>query len=154
MPDAGFREGETWKTGSAGKRERMAVYVEWLLTPQDERKPSTKKDLAVLLDVTTATLRNYTQDPWLQKELTTRARATAKVERLPDILASLYDQAIDRENPRSVAAAKTYMDFLRQAEEARELENLEDMSNDDLLKVVNELLSRQVAAETEGNGNG
>lgn len=147
--EKGFAPGESWKTGSAAKRERMAVYVDWLLTPELERTPPTKQALADLLGVSLSTLRNYQSDRWLQTELAERARGEARIERLPAILASLYDQAIDRQNPRSVAAAKAYMDFLKDTEEVRTLENLEELSNDDLMKVMNELLARQAAGQDE-----
>lgn len=138
-----YAGGESWKSGSEGKRERMAVYLDWLLAPKGERTPSTKKGLAEVLGVSTATLRNYTQDPWLQKNLSTRVRATARVELLPDVLASLYDQAVDRLNPRSVAAAGKYLDYLRQAEELGDDGiNLEDMSEDDLNKVIAALMNK------------
>jgi len=148
MPNPGYKKGESWKSGSAGKRERMVVYVDWLLTPLDEQKPSTKTELAALLGVSTNTLRNYAQDAWLQREVAERARAEAKIERLPAILASLYSQALDETNPRSVSAARTYIEFLKNTEDVRELESLEDMSNDDLVNVVNELLARQAKATT------
>lgn len=144
-----MREGESFKTGSSEKRERMAVYIDWLLTPANEREPTTKKGLAELLGVTPETLRRYHSDPWLQRELADRARKEARVDRLPDILQSMYDQAINRENTRSVAAAKVYLDFLNQTEEARTIENLEELSNDDLMKVMNELLARQAKGDTD-----
>lgn len=149
MPDSGlaFATGESWKSGSAGKRERMATYVDWLLTPESERTPKTKKDLADLLGITPATLRNYTQDAWLQKEIGNRAKATAKIERLPEILDSLFNQAVDEQNPRSVAAAGKYLDYLTKTEEVRETADLTEMSDEDLVKLLSEILQRTASAE-------
>lgn len=136
-------EGTSWKTGSEGKRQRMAIYVEWLLTPRGERQPSTKKELAEKLGVTPTTLRNYQKDRWLQAEMAKKARGEARIDRLPDVLSSLYDQAVDRENPRSVQAAKAYLKWLEETEAARVEEDLEDMSDEDLATLTQELLKRQ-----------
>lgn len=128
---------------SQAKRERMAVYLDWLLTPEGERTPSTKTALAELLGVSMSTLRNYTNDPWLQRQLVERTRAVARVERLPEILQALYVQATDPDNPRSVAAARTYLEFLRQTETVRETVDLSEMDQDDLIVYLQALLARQ-----------
>lgn len=116
-PEQGTEETEagqawSWKTGSHEKRARMEKYLEWLLTPKAERDPSTKRELAERLEVTPQTLRNYQRDPWLQRELIQRGRAIARVERAQDVLDTLYDIAVDRENPRAVQAAKTWLQWV------------------------------------------
>lgn len=141
MPDAGYAEGESWKTGSEGKKERMAVYLDWLLTPESERTPKTKTALAELLGVSTATLRNYSQDSWLQSNLSERSRSTARVERLPSILESLYRQAVDPDNPRSVQASKVYLDYLAKTEAITQATDFSNMSDAELKEKILQALS-------------
>lgn len=136
-------EGESYKTGSQAKREAMARYAEWLLTPAEDREPSTKQALADELGVSTQTLRNYHKEAWLQREVTSRAKALARIDRLPDILATLYEQATDSENPRSVAAAKTYLDWLKETSQVREGElDVADLTDDDLIQVALAVLNQ------------
>jgi hypothetical protein len=85
-----WREGESFITGSEAKRENMADYLEWLLTPAAERQPATKTALAEAMGVSLQTLRNYTKEPVFQRELAERARAIARVDRVPQIMENLY----------------------------------------------------------------
>lgn len=133
----------SWKTGSPEKRERMAAYLEWLLTPAGERKIKTKKKLAESLGITPATLRNYASESGFQREMAQRARETARVDQLPDVLAALYEQATDTQNPRSVSAAKEWLNYLRAAEAASEPEiDFESLSQDELNQVIAQLLRK------------
>ena len=103
---------ESWKTGYSEPQKRRETYLEWLLTPEAERVPRTKVAVAESLGVSTETLRNYQRDPWFQREYALRGRALLRVERAGTILDSLYDQAKDPENPRSVQAAKVLLDWM------------------------------------------
>lgn len=100
------------KQSPEAKRARMEVYVEWLLTPRSSRDPSTKKELARQLEVSVQTLRSYDRDRWLQDEYMRRARAVFKADRMQEVLDSLYYQATDRENPRSVTAASKLLQWV------------------------------------------
>lgn len=84
------KEGESWKTGSQDKLDRMDEYLEWLLTPKDYREPPSKAKLAESLGITQQTLRNYDKDPHFQRRLMEDARTAAKVHKLPDLLEALY----------------------------------------------------------------
>ena len=103
-------KGESWKTGSAAKDERMDAYLEWELTPPDERDPETKTELAEVLDCTIQTLRNYRVDPSFQRRYASRASSVNRIVSLPDVMAALLHQAKDTSNPRSVQAAKVWLD--------------------------------------------
>lgn len=137
-----FKEGESWKTGSSQKREGVAAYLEWLLTPEAERTPSSKRQLAEHLGVTTQTLRNWAKDVWLQRELANRGRTLFRVERAADVLESLFNQARDEDNPRSVQAAKVLLDYVDRGTESGPAEDLQEMSDEDLAQVALEILQR------------
>lgn len=142
---------ESWKTGSQEKRDRMAVYVEWLLTPASEREPKTKQALADEMGITVQTLHNYTKDAFVQRELGDKARAVARVDKLPKVIESLYDQASDPENPRSVQASKVLIDWMSKTEAAREAPlDLQNLSEEDLVKLALEMLERANQKEREG----
>lgn len=130
-----------WKTGSPDKRERLQAYAEWLLTPVEERVPSTKAELAELLGVSTQTLRNYSKDPWLQREVVEQGRGLNKVERVQDILDSLYRQATDPEKP-SVTAARTFLDWVGRQTELQAAVDYESLTDTDIAAVALDILRR------------
>lgn len=147
-------EGESYLTGSKAKRERMAVYVDWLLTPPNERDPSTKTALAELLGVSPQTLRNYEREPFVQREMAERARAGFKMLRLPDVIHHLSEIALGKqgrypgkESPSAaVSAAKTLLEWADKTSDLREDKiNLEDLTEQELVSVALEILQAQNA---------
>lgn len=120
----------------------MEQYLEWLLTPEEERKPRTKGGLADSLGVTPQTLRSYAKDPWLQRELVQRGRALNRVERAQSVLESLYVQATDKDNPRSVAAAKVWLDWVNKQLEPSLETDMTDMSEDELMEMLHTMITK------------
>ena len=124
---------ESWKTGYSAAQKRREEYLEWLLTPEAERVPSTKVKLAEQLGISTETLRNYQSDPWFQREYALRGRSLLRVERAGTILDSLYTQAKDPDNPRSVQAAKVLLDWMSKSLDATVTEgDIVDLSDEEL----------------------
>jgi len=148
------REGESWKTGSSARREKLSLYAEWLLLPEASREPRTKAELAEELDVSRTTLWNYEQDAWLQSELLRRQRATIQVGKLGDVMDSLIKQATNPENPRSVQAAKVILEFVSSGEEQRTAEDLSSMTDEAVLQAAAVIAkaNREAAAPSEENG--
>lgn len=137
------REGESWQTGSDDKRERMQAFIEWLLTPSDSRSPNSRAKLAEAMGVVPQTLRNYQKDPWFQRELMRQGRESARVEKLPEILENLYQQAIDPLNPRSVQAAKVFIDHVEKVVPSEaDSADIESMSEEELGKLVVALVEK------------
>lgn len=122
------------------RQANMEEYVEWLLVPSEARVPSTKRAFADEMGVTTQTLRNYARDPWVQSEMSKRARAINKVERAPDVVDALYDIATDPEQTPSarVSAAKGFLDWTDKTVAELTKGDLLDMSFDDLHKMIDE----------------
>lgn len=150
-----FQEGESFKTGSQRKAERLAAYVDWLLTPPDERTLKTKTEFARYWGVTLETLRKDTQEPFVQRELASRARAVARVDRLPAVLDNLYrlatgggpdpgGGAVGAATPPAaqVAAARTLLDWMERTANIREQDvNVRDLSNTELMELALRLLN-------------
>ena len=132
--------GESFKTGSEATAQRKEDYVEWLLTPREERIPSTKKEFADVIGVSVQTLRNYARDPKVQQTLIQRGRAINKVERASDVLDSLYKMAMGSTPggtpAAAVSAAKVWLDWTEQQVSEGSSEELEDMSREELLALV------------------
>ena len=97
------------------KAARQAAYIAWLVLPKGQRVPSTKKAVAELLGVTTATLLNYEKEPAFRDEVQRRLGAAFRVDRLADVFEALYVTATSVENPRSVAAARTLIEWSEKA---------------------------------------
>jgi len=132
----------SWKSGFPEAEKRRETYLEWLLTPEAERSPSTKRKLAEVLGVSTQTLRNYAQDPLFQKALIQRGRTLYRVERAHDILNTLYEQAIDPDNPRSVAAAKAILEYISKAADPDHESDIHQMTDEALAKHFDALQAR------------
>jgi hypothetical protein len=142
------KPGESFKTGSQDKRDRMSRYVEWMLTPPESREPKTKTALAEELGVTPQTLHNYGKDAFVQRELGERSRAVARVDKLPAVIEALYAVASDPDNSRSVPAAKTLLEWMNKTEAVREAPlDVQDLSEQDLVTMALEMLAR---AQTKG----
>lgn len=134
-----WAEGESWKTGSSKRDERIEAYIEWILTPASERVPETKQDLADLLGCTTQTLRNYARDPYVQRELTQRGRSINKVERAGDVLDSLFRQATDPDKP-SVQAAKVWLDYVSKTAQEVDGRPLSEWTDEELASAAMKLI--------------
>lgn len=128
---------------SDARRERLEAYLEWLLTPKRERKPTSKAKYADEAGVTTQTLRNYSRDPWLQAEYAKRSRAENKVERSGDVVDRLYQLATDESGAVSaqaqVSAAKAFLEHTDKALQDLSVADLEDMSLDQLREALDDL---------------
>lgn len=133
-------EGTSWKTGSLSTRERQEVYVEWLVTPKAERVPKTKKQLAEDLGVTPQTLRNYDRDPRVQREVTKRGRAIAKVAKALDVVEALYQRALHAESEAAAnTAAKVFLDWTEK-HVSEGGTPVEEMTDEELTQKLKEVL--------------
>ena len=147
-----FAPGESFKTGSDRKRERLDAYVDWLLTPESERQPKTKKAFAELWGIGDQTLRNDLREPFVQRELAARARANARVDRLPAILENLYKMAAGLGEGDSgaatpanaqVAAARVLLDWMAKTESVRESDvDIQALSEEELMSVALQIFKR------------
>jgi hypothetical protein len=143
VKDWPFREGESWKTGSSLKKERMEAYIEWLITPRAERDPKQKQELAEQLGVTPATLRGYDKEPYVQREVLRRGRGLAKVNRAADVLDALYRRATDPESGSAGnSAAKIWLDWVDRATSQSDEVDLEDMDDEQLVEYMQRLLDQ------------
>jgi len=106
-----FRKGESWKTGSQDKVDRMKAYLDWILTPAADRMPSTKKEFAESIGVTVQTLWNYEKETFFQKEIDKQSRGLFKASRMPDVIDTLFRIATDDSSKNAVSAARLLMDW-------------------------------------------
>lgn len=92
----------------AMKSDELEFFIEWLAIPASERPPelSSQKKVADHLDVSEQSLRNWKRDPRVQSKVSQIRTSRLQVEDLPNVYATLYLQATDPQNPRSVAASK------------------------------------------------
>ena len=136
--DAASIAREADKTNRDGALVRMDVLVDWLVTPAKLRQPTTKKELATLLGVSTETLRKYESDPWVRKEFLKRSRSAFTVTRAADVIEALYARATNALDPQGVAAARTLMQFFEAQDQdtGSEHVDLSAMSNDDLVELA------------------
>lgn len=135
-------QGWSWKTGSPEKRRRVARFIEWCVTPEALRDPASKQGLADELGVHINTLRNYQRDPGFAKAVTDLTRARARFDRLPAVLDSLYEQARNPDNPRSVSASRLLIDFAMQEDKEEGGLDASKMGQEELVKMALELLHK------------
>lgn len=136
-------QGWSWKTGSPEKKARMERFIDWCLTPPALRNPSSKAKLAEELGVSEQTLRNYQREPEFQRQVSERARMLVRVDRLVAVLESLYEQAANPDNPRSVAAARLLLDFAEKATEGEsKTVDVKSLTDEELVEVALQMLHR------------
>lgn len=132
-------DGTSWKTGSLSTRQRQEIYIEWLVAPKAERTPRTKKELAEELGVTPQTLRNYSKDPRVQREVMKRGRGIARSERALDVVNRLYERALEAESEAAAnTAAKLFLEWTERQLEAG-VDSIEDMSDEELVEKLVEI---------------
>lgn len=119
--------------------ERRAAYLEWLLTPESERRPSTKGELAAELGISAQALRGYAKEAAFQYEYQKRLRELNRVERVPTILAGLYARA-QGEGAVANQAAKVLLDWMSRDELGPPPVDLTQISDEDLVEMGRRLL--------------
>lgn len=130
-----YAEGESYKTGSSLKQQRMEAYLEWSLTPEGARTPSTKTKFAESIDVTLQTLANYDKDKWFQREFTKRGRGLFSVQRASKVVDTLFTIATDKEHKNAVTAARLLLDWAARGEVEADFK-ASNLSDEALLEIV------------------
>lgn len=119
--------------------ERKAAYLEWLLTPESERSPRLKGELAAQLGVSLQQLRNYVKDATFQFEYQKRLRELNRVDRAPTILAGLYARA-QGEGAAANQAAKILLDWMAREDTSAPPVDLAKVSDEELVDMGRRLL--------------
>lgn len=130
-----YAPGESYKTGSSLKRERMEAFMEWLLTPEGARKPRTKTRFAESIDVTLQTLANYEKDRWFQREYGKRSRGLFTVVRASKVVDNLFTIATDKEHKNAVTAARLLLEWASKGE-VEASADASTLTDDELLQIV------------------
>ena len=115
------------------KRARMEEYLEWLLTPDDERDPPLKTQMAARLGVSLQTLHNYDSDRWLQDEYMRRARGHFKVAKFGRVLDTLYQIATNPSHKSSVTAANAILRWVSENIETEKPVDLSEYSEEEIM---------------------
>lgn len=123
---------------------RKQKLLEWLCTVKPDRKPKLIGELADHLGVTKRVLDKWKgEDKEFQEEWEKRyRRGIGSPERKQQILETLFQTATDQDDPKHVAAAAKYLDYVDDAKPSRmevtvskEVSNLTDDQLEDLIVV-------------------
>lgn len=134
------------QTHKSKNREQAIIYRDWLLTPKELRTPRTQRELAEQLGVSDDTLRNWRKEPQFQRDMQRAAREAIRVEKLTDVIDTLYKQATDQDNPRSVAASKLLLDFAQDAAGEPAPIDFSEMSDDQVAQLATAVLKQMMDA--------
>jgi transcriptional regulator with XRE-family HTH domain len=86
--------------------------IEWLCTAKRDRDPQTQEQLARRLRISTATITNWKKDIEFNKAWEAHYLATVgSPERKQALMDTLFRTGSDADDPRHVAAARTYLDI-------------------------------------------
>jgi hypothetical protein len=131
-----YKVGESWKTGSSDKLDRMKAFLDWTLADPAEREPATKTEFAASVGVSLQTLHNYEKEPWFQRQVDRQSRGLFKATRMPDVISTLFRIATDEGHKNAVAAARTLLEWQSRIVESEDTdfsglttEQLEEMLN-------------------------
>lgn len=133
-----FDKGESWKTGSSLRRQRMELFLQWYLTPASERHPQGRQEFAEHIGVGLSTLWRYEQDRWFQDELVSRRRGLFKVIDIEAVLKNLVTIASDPQNKQAVSAARTLLEWADKAGPVEQGINLTELSIEELYELAQE----------------
>lgn len=133
-----FADGESWKTGSSLRRQRMEMYLDWFLTPASSRHPQSKVGFAESIGVAESTLWRYERDRWFQDELVNRRRGLFKVVDVQKIIENLVTIASDPDNKQAVSAARTLLEWSEKVGPQEQGLNLAELSIQELMELAQE----------------
>jgi hypothetical protein len=120
-------------------RLRRAALVDWLLLPESERVPSTRKAFAEEWGVSPETIRTDSLDPRVQNELIRRGRQLQRADRTLDVVNALYQRALGGDGiPEAAAntAAKIWLDWTSQKEVNIDELDLEQLSDEEVMDLM------------------
>ena len=138
----------------AMKSDELEFYIEWAATPKSMRgELQSQEKLAKHLGVSGQTIRNWKRDPRVQTRVDRIQSARIRIDQYPDIVDSLYVQATDPQNTRSVQASKLLLEVMwRSVDEASTASDLSLMSVKELKQLAaglyDELDDREHDGET------
>ena len=96
-------------------------YIEWLTTPPTARVPPTEAEFARTIDVHVKTMWNWKHDREFREVWQSETdEVIGDLDKRQQVLDTLYKAASDERNPRHVAAAKLYLDAIKQISPERE----------------------------------
>ena len=99
-------------------------FIEWLTTPPTQRQPPTEAEFARMIDVHVKTLYNWKHDREFREVWQGETdQVIGDLDKRQAVLDALYSAASDPRNPRHVAAAKLYLDAIKQMTPEREAAN-------------------------------
>ena len=94
------------------KEAKQARFIEWLCQPKRDRRPETQELLARELHVSPITLSKWKNDvEFLKAWEAEYLRTVGSPERKQSLMDTLFKTGSDADDPRHVAAAKTYLDI-------------------------------------------
>lgn len=95
--------------GDDDKQQRL---IEWLCTPKRDRDPQTQEQLGKRMRVSANTIARWKREPEFLKLWEAHyLRTVGSPERKQSLMDTLYKTGSDADDPRHVAAAKTYMEI-------------------------------------------
>lgn len=143
-----YVEGESWKTGSALKKQRQELYLEWLLTPEPLREPRTKKALAELLGVDPSTLYKYERESLFQREFLRRRRGLIKVANVDDIISAQVEIATDPTAKNSTQAARFLFEWMEKVVPQDQGVDLSALSEEEFMELIDEFYNHNKSERT------
>jgi len=125
---------------------RVQRYLHWLCSAPNEREPSTKSELAEELGINRRTLANWQDNveflkTWEKLYLKTIGDPGVKLR----IMKTLEGTATDRDDPKHVQAAKTYMEI----EGSMKPQRMEVSVTKDTAKLNDDELDAMIAAHAQ-----
>lgn len=115
--------------------ERREALVEWLILPESERIPRTKKEFAALYGVSTERLRQDINDPRVQNAIVSRGRQYMRAERTQAVVDALFARAIGAESEAAAnSAAKLWLEWTSKADEPNI--DIASLSDEELIEIM------------------
>ena len=139
--------------------ENREIFLEWLLTPRDERDPATQTELAEQFGVHPTTLANWKRSPeFLEQWNLQYLRTVGSPETKGEIMATLRRTATDQDDPKHVQAAKAYFEIegsLRPAKQQVDVQvtarSVSELSDADLQRLLSAKADDELAKRRDAS---
>lgn len=135
---------------------RVQRFLDWLLTPPNERVPPRQQDLAEELGVQRSLLSQWKNDPDFHAEWEKLYRKkVGSPERAQAVLDALFETATDRTDPRQVPAARAYLEAIdvvkpRKVDVTVTKAAAKELSDEDLMRMLADEAARELKARSDG----
>jgi hypothetical protein len=133
---------------------RQEIFLDWLATIPEDRKPATQAELAEQFGINPSILSQWKNDPDFLRVWEHRYRKTVgSPEKAQQVVTKLFETATDRTDPRQVPAARAYLEAIDAIKpkkiDIQVSKDPKQLSDDELMTILAERAAQELEERTD-----